>query len=239
MNSKSKLTESVRLFRTAPHDCSYKPEEQATTVFVDPELKIDQSLNSSLTEMGFRRSGAHLYRPDCDACQACISSRVSVAKFKPGRRYRRILTANGDLRVLETKVLDKKAAYPLYKKYINTRHKDGDMYPASPEQFDAFICGATESTCFYSFYSGDELLAVSVTDVLAQGLSAVYTFFDPEQNRRSLGNYVILWQIQQAAKMQRPYLFLGYWIKDSPKMKYKIDFRPLELFIDGRWCTLN
>ncbi len=113
------------------------------------------------------------------------------------------------------------------------------MYPASPEQFAAFICDGSKSTRFYSFYSGEELLAVSVTDVLEQGLSAVYTFFDPDHSRRSLGNYVILWQIQQAAKMHLPYLFLGYWIRDCAKMKYKSDFRPLELFIEGRWCQVN
>ncbi|MBT3530061.1 MAG: arginyltransferase [Gammaproteobacteria bacterium] len=239
MNSKSKLTKSIKLFRTAPHDCSYKSDELATTVFVDPELKIDQALNSSLSQMGFRRSGAHLYRPDCDSCQACISCRVPVDKFEPGRRYRKILKNNEDLKVLESEELDKTQAYPLYKDYINTRHKDGDMYPASPEQFDAFICNGTESTRFYSFYCGEDLLAVSVVDILEHGLSAVYTFFDPEQSRRSLGIYVILWQIQQAAKMHRPYLFLGYWIKDCPKMNYKSDFRPLELFIEGRWCLVN
>lgn len=239
MNSKSKLTDSVRLYRTAPHDCSYMPEQQAVTVFVDPELKIAKSLNSSLSELGFRRSGAHLYRPDCDHCQACISCRVPVSKFKPGRRYKRILNTNQDLTVVESKSLDQGESYPLYKKYINSRHQDGDMYPASPEQFDAFICNGTESTRYFSFYNDDELLAISVSDVLEHGLSAVYTFFDPEQKRRSLGNYVILWQIGHAAAIGLPYLFLGYWIKDCAKMNYKSEFRPLELFVEGKWRLLT
>lgn len=239
MNSKSKIISSVRLFRTSVHACSYKQDQDAATVFVDPELIIDQFLNSDLSELGFRRSGAHLYRPDCDFCAACISCRVLVALFKSKRRHRKIWKLNQDLDVIYTNDLNDDDSYALYKRYINTRHRDGDMYPATPEQFEAFIKTQTDDTLFCKFYCQEKLLAVSVIDVLHQGLSAVYTFFDPDCSKRSLGNFVILWQIRKASEMQLPYLFLGYWIKDCAKMQYKSSFRPLELLIEGNWVLLN
>lgn len=239
MNSKSKIISSVRLFRTSVHSCSYKDGEDAATVFVDPELVIDQSLNSKLSELGFRRSGAHLYRPDCDSCAACISCRVPVAGFNWSRRQRKIWKSNQDLNVEYSNALDDSDSYALYKRYINTRHRDGDMYPATPEQFEAFIKTGTDDTLFYKFYHGDKLLAVSVMDVLQQGLSAVYTFFDPDYSKRSLGNFVILWQIRKAKEMELAYLFLGYWIKGCAKMQYKSSFRPIEMLIEGNWILLN
>jgi len=139
MNSNSKVTNSIRLYRTSPHACSYKEGEEAITVFVDPEISIDQALNSKLREMGYRRSGAHLYRPDCDHCQACVSCRIPVDQFVFKRRHRKTWNANQDLRIKETPTLHNPQAYALYKNYINTRHRDGDMYPATPEQFEAFI----------------------------------------------------------------------------------------------------
>ena len=229
----------MRLFRTSPHSCSYKDDEEASTVFVDPDLTIDKSLNSKLSELGFRRSGAHLYRPDCDKCSACISCRLPVSQFESKRRHRKIWNANQDLSVIQTNHLNDRDSYPLYKRYINTRHRDGDMYPATSEQFEAFIQAQTTDTSFYKFYYQDQLLAVSVIDVLQQGLSAVYTFFDPDFDKRSLGNFVILWQIRKAEEMGLPYLFLGYWIMGCSKMQYKSSFRPIELLIQGKWVLLN
>lgn len=239
MNSKSQINETIRLFRTAPHPCSYKDNETAATVFVDPELTISQDLNSALSELGYRRSGAHLYRPECDHCQACISCRVPVHEFKPGKRFQRILNCNQDLRVVESHSLEGDEAYTLYQDYINKRHSDGDMFPATYEQYEAFILRKTEGSRYYNFFLEDKLLAVSVTDALDRSLSAVYTFFDPEQQKRSLGNFVILWQIQQTKAMKLDYLYLGYWIKDCPKMRYKSTFRPLEMLIEGKWVTVK
>lgn len=239
MKTNSKLISSVRLFRTTAHPCSYKEQQQAATVFVDPDLVIDRNLNSKLSELGYRRSGAHLYRPDCELCNACISSRIPANNFTFKRRHKRILKANQDLRVEEHNDLTSEAAYELYRRYIAERHADGDMYPATREQYEAFIKTKTVDTRFFLFFAGDELLAVSVSDVLEQGLSAVYTFFDPEQAKRSLGNYVILWQLQKCQEMELPYLFLGYWVKGCQKMQYKSEYRPLELLIDGKWVLLT
>jgi arginine-tRNA-protein transferase len=151
------------------------------------------------------------------------------------RRFKKIWNSNQDLEVIERNDLICKESYALYEKYINTRHRDGDMYPASLEQFEAFIKTKTVDTRFYLFYQQEQLVAVSVTDILEQGLSAVYTFFDPTLKNRSLGYHVILWQVQQACSLQLPYLFLGYWIKNCPKMQYKSSFRPLELLVEGNW----
>lgn len=239
MNSNSKTLSSVRLFRTSTHPCSYKQEQQAATVFVDPDLVIDKNLNSKLSDMGYRRSGAHLYRPDCELCNACISCRIPAGFFEFRRRHKRIFKANRDLRVEERNDLTEEEAFTLYQHYINVRHRDGDMYPATREQYEAFIKTKTVDTRFFLFYADDELLAVSVTDILEHGLSAVYTFFHPEMPKRSLGNYVILWQIRKCQQMRLPYLFLGYWIKGCQKMQYKSEFRPLELLIDGKWILLT
>jgi len=235
MQSNNKIISSVRLFRTSPHPCSYKDSEQAATVFVDPDLVIDKALNSKLSDLGYRRSGAHLYRPDCDFCQACISCRVPAAEFQFNRSQRRILRRNESLRMVEKSDLTDEFAYGLYQRYINQRHLDGDMFPASLEQYEAFIKTKMVDTRFFLCYEQDELLAVSVVDFLEQGLSAVYTFFDPDQSQRSLGNFAILWQIKKCQELGLPYLFLGYWIKGCGKMEYKSKFRPLEMLINGRW----
>ncbi|MCB1672037.1 MAG: arginyltransferase [Gammaproteobacteria bacterium] len=238
MNSESKAVRSVRLFRTAPHDCSYLRGRLASTLFVDPEVKVTASINSQLSERGFRRSGSHIYKPDCEGCQSCISTRILVNDFRFSRRHRRILNRNADLEVRESSSVDRPEAYRLYCDYINRRHADGDMHPPNPEQYVSFISVRPEGTRFFEFYEQDRLLAVSVVDQLQHGLSAVYTFYDPEQNRRSLGNFVILWQIQRARSMQLPFLYLGYWVKDCPKMSYKSTYRPLEMFVKGRWIRL-
>ena len=239
MNSKSKINETIRLFRTAPHPCSYKEEETAATIFVDPELTIDQHLNSRLSELGYRRSGAHLYRPDCESCRACISCRLPVATFKRNKRFQRIWNRNDDLVVRECESLQREEAYPLYQSYIEQRHSDGDMYPATPEQFDAFIGSNTEGGRYFCFYLDGKLLAVAVSDLLEDGLSAVYTFFDPSAAKRSLGNYAILWQIERAHALGLSHLYLGYWIKDCVKMQYKSTFRPLEMLVEGKWVLVN
>jgi len=239
MNSKAEINETIKLFRTAPHPCSYRAEETAATIFVDPDLNVSKHLNSRLSELGYRRSGAHLYRPDCENCRACISCRLPVAQFKRGKRFQRIWNRNTDIRIEERGELDSEEAFPLYQNYIALRHRDGDMYPATTEQFDAFIRNNAEGSKYYCFYLEDELIAVSVSDFLDNGLSAVYTFFDPSLEKRSLGNFVILWQIEEARARGLDYLYLGYWIKGCSKMQYKSTFRPLEMLVEGKWVFVK
>ncbi|MDR2212070.1 MAG: arginyltransferase [Pseudomonadales bacterium] len=229
----------LRLFTTQPHHCSYLSGELAQTLFIDPAFQLDKSANSRLTELGFRRSGAHVYRPNCRQCRQCISCRIPVARFSENRRFKRILKRNADLRVSELADISGHEPYLLYKHYINVRHADGDMFPASPEQYASFLLQRCEGTRYYAMHQGERLVGVMVSDELNNGLSAVYTFYDPLQEARSLGTFAILWQIEQARRLGLDYLYLGYWIRDSHKMNYKIHFRPLELLIRQEWLLFD
>lgn len=230
----------LKLFATHPHPCSYLEGQRAKTLFIDPELVITREQHSRLSEIGFRRSGNHLYRPYCDDCQACIPCRVPVHEFQPNRRFRRILKRNSDLRVEAVENIESQEYFSLYSHYINTRHQDGDMFPATWEQYQSFLASGCEGTRYYAIRDqADQLLGLMVCDHLDHALSAVYTCFDPRQPKRSLGTYAILWQIEESKRLNLPYLYLGYWIRNCQKMEYKSEFRPLELFLNSRWSKLN
>jgi arginyl-tRNA--protein-N-Asp/Glu arginylyltransferase len=230
---------SLKLFATQPHPCSYINGEQATTVFVDPEAQIDIALYSQLSLLGFRRSGGHLYRPQCSNCQACMSCRIPVGLFRANRSQRRCWQKNQDIQVSLIERIDTLEHYTLYSRYIESRHQDGDMYPPSEEQYKAFLTSEWGSTHYLEFRLQGELIGVSVCDHLDDGLSAVYTFYNPKLNERSLGKFAILAQIHKAQEMGLSYVYLGYWIKQCEKMNYKTDYRPLELLVNRRWLRLN
>ncbi len=231
--------QKLQFYQTSAHPCSYLADRDARTIFLDPAVPISKALYSRMLTAGFRRSGTHLYRPGCDACQACMSCRIQVRNFTQSKRFKRVWKRNQDLIIKPLRALDDPAIFALYCHYIETRHADGDMYPPSAEQYENFIEARSETTQFFGFYAKDRLVAVSVIDELDHALSAMYTFFDPHENRRSLGSFIILWQIDKAWRLNLPYLYLGYWVKDCDKMRYKTDFRPLELFIDNRWVLLT
>ncbi len=229
----------LKIFATYPHECSYLEDQEATTLFVDPSADIDGSAYARLSELGFRRSGTHLYRPHCKDCQACIPARIPVALFEPNRQQRRILRRNADLHIRQLSDISADCYFDLYERYIAARHREGDMYPPSQDQYDSFLNCAWESTRFVVFEDNERPLAVAVLDVMENGLSAVYTFFDPDESKRSLGALAILWQIEYARQLQLPALYLGYWIKQCPKMSYKSQYRPLELYVNDDWVLLN
>ena len=233
------VLKDLKFYATQPHTCSYLPERQAITLFMDPSTELDSGLYSHLSDIGFRRSGRHIYRPRCNGCNACIPARVAVKQFVRRRTQKKNWNKNQDLVVTAHKAVNDEETYRLYQSYINTQHKDGDMYPATEEQFESFLVQCPDFCTFYKFRLGDELLAVAVTDRLKHGLSAIYTFYHPHYPRRSLGRYCILWQIEQTRKMGFDYLHLGYWIKDCQKMNYKIQYRPLEIYLNNRWVTLK
>lgn len=233
------ILSTLKVFATHPHTCSYLPEQQATTLFIDPAAPIDGPAYSQLSEMGFRRSGPHLYRPHCARCNACVPARVPVDRFHPNRQQRRIWQRNDDLTVIDRTVLNGDEYYDLYARYIEGRHRDGDMYPPTPQQFESFLTQEWDLTHYYCFYEGARLLAVAVVDVMDNGLSAIYTFYDPDVTNRSLGVYAVLWQIHRARELGLPSVYLGYWIKQCRKMSYKINYRPIELLVNGRWVTLT
>lgn len=230
---------TLRFYQTAPHPCSYLSGRQATTVFMDPTRALTTDLYSQLITAGFRRSGAHLYRPDCRHCNACLSCRVRVRDFVMDKRFQRVWKRNADLQARPLRDLSDPRFFELYVHYIHARHRDGDMYPPTLEQFHSFLQARTESTRLYGFYLGEQLVAVSVLDELDHALSAMYTYFDPAMDRRSLGSYVILWQIEKARRLNLPYVYLGYWIEHCRKMRYKKDYQPLEVLIGERWLMLD
>lgn len=229
----------IRLFLTEPHACSYLPDKMATTAFVDPETPVDSALYSRITQMGFRRSGKYFYLPRCKGCSGCISCRVLVTRFKPNRQQRRCLNANRDVLVSQTAKVNQREHYELYEKYIGTRHNDGDMHPPSLQQYLDFIGDGCENTRFLEFRLDEKLIGCAVFDVLGDGLSAIYTYYDTDLGKRSLGTLAILAQIEICQDLELPYLYLGYWISNCQKMRYKTRFRPMELFINNRWQLAN
>ncbi|WP_421681511.1 arginyltransferase [Stutzerimonas urumqiensis] len=229
----------LKFYATQPHACSYLPDEQATTLFLDPSQPMDVGIYAELSEIGFRRSGDHLYRPHCQRCSACIPARIPARDFQPSRQQKRILKRNGDLDISEVRPRFTEEYYGLYSRYIETRHADGDMYPPTRDQFNTFLVRDLPFCRFYEFRLESRLLAVAVTDVLSNGLSAVYTFYAPEEERRSLGRFAILWQIAEARRLGLDAVYLGYWIKSCRKMNYKTEYRPIELLVNQRWVNLT
>lgn len=229
----------LRFFTTPAHDCSYLEGKQAITLFADPLAKIDKDLYSSLSSVGFRRSGTHIYRPYCQTCTACIPVRIPVAQFEARRRHKRVLQANQDVKVITREPLLTEEYFSLYDDYISERHDDGDMYPASRDQFQSFLVDGRPEASFFEFRDSQKLLAVAVADELNDGLSAIYTFFDPSERTRSLGVFAILWLIEHAVELELEYLYLGYWIKQCQKMSYKMDYKPIELYVNNSWIRLD
>ena len=204
----------IKLFQTEPHACSYLPGRDSTTAFVDPEMSVDPQIYERLSMVGFRRSGSYLYTPMCSACKACVPARVPVAQFRPSRAQKRCLKRNVDVKVVQCDSIDLEKHYWLYAKYINERHANGE---------------------YLEFYVDDKLIGCAVVDVLPDSLSAIYTYFDPTLDRRGLGNLAVLLQIQMAAKMDKRYVYLGYWIEDCQKMNYKKQYQPIELLQENSW----
>ncbi|MEE4245353.1 MAG: arginyltransferase [Kangiellaceae bacterium] len=229
----------LTFYATPAHACSYLANKQATTVFLDPEKKISARLYNRLSETGFRRSGTHIYRPHCDSCQACIPVRVPVNEFTPNKNQRRCRKKGRDFHVEFCKAEFNPVHYALYHKYITLRHSDGDMFPPSEQQYQDFLFCKWADTEYLNIYQDNNLIACSVVDVLDNSLSAVYTFFDPDYDKFSLGRLAILHLIEQAKTRGMHFLYLGYLIKDCQKMKYKSEYRPIDCLIGNRWLKLN
>lgn len=235
------MTSSLRdlkVYTTYPHDCSYLKDQEAITLFVDPRQTVDKKLYSKLSGLGFRRSGSNIYRPHCSDCNACIPARIPVATFQASRKQRRTFNRNQDLVVEYSPDITDSTAFNLYRRYIEERHSDGDMFPPDRDQYKSFLSNEWGCTNYYRFYDQGKLIAIAVVDALQDGLSAIYTFFDPAVSQRSLGGFAVMWQIEKAKELGLDYVYLGYWIRDCQKMAYKSEYRPLELYINSRWTAL-
>lgn len=242
--------DTPQFFLTSPSACPYLPGKLERKVFTHLVGDRAPAVNDLLTHGGFRRSQSIAYRPACDNCRACVSVRVLAKEFRPSRTFRRVLGVNRDLIGDERAPVPTAEQYSLFRAYLDARHADGGMVDMSVLDYSMMIEDSHVRTRLIEYRrrgpdsringrGEGPLLAVALTDVLSDGLSMVYSFYDPEQRGRSLGTYIILDHIARARAMNLPYVYLGYWVEGSPKMDYKRRFLPQERLMHEGWVRFE
>lgn len=233
----------LRFYVTGASPCPYLPNRVERKGFTHLTQDNPDALHNQLSQAGFRRSQGVAYRPACPTCNACRSVRVDASAFQPSRNQRRIVRTNIDLVREPVQAKATREQYRLLKAYLGSRHEGGGMSDMGFREYCAMVNESPVQTLLFEYRLGRAdnapLVAVSLTDVMRDGFSMVYTFFDPAQRRRSLGTYLILDHILHAAELSLPHVYLGYWIKGSAKMDYKRRFTPLEVLDGGRWRRLK
>ncbi len=231
---------TLQFYTTAPYACSYLPTRVARSQVATPNHAINASTYSGLVNMGFRRSGSFTYRPFCEKCNACVPVRIDTKAFVKSRSQKRAWKKNKELFTQVLEPTYNPEHYSLYSRYQATRHSGGGMDTDNKEQYKHFLLQSNVNSSLIEFReSNGALKIVSIVDHLDDGISSVYTFFDPDEKKSSLGIYNIVWQINYCKSIGMPYVYLGYWIAKSKKMAYKTNFRPIEGLIDGTWRRLD
>lgn len=234
----SKDRTAIRLLVGHPYPCPYLPGETARNVYADPGFKLDPEGQRLLTDAGMRRSGSLMYRPHCSACRACRSLRIPVDRFQPNRSQRRCWARNSDLSCIPGPLRLDDEHRQLYRRYLEVRHPDSPMTGDEPGSVDEFLGAPWAETWMLELRLGNALLATAITDRLIDGLSAVYTFYEPDLPRRGLGTYAILAQIELARMNGLTHLYLGYWVRNATTMAYKSRYAGCEILIGNRWQAL-
>ena len=232
---------ALQFYATAPYPCSYLPDRIARSQVATPSHLIHADLYGELVNAGFRRSGLYTYRPYCDECNACTATRIPVKHFESNRSQRRAWKKHAGLEIRVLNLGYQEEHYQLYQRYQIERHAGNGMEQDDQDQYMQFLLQSRVNSRIVEFRDGLNdpqpgfLRMVSMIDILNQGISSVYTFFDTSSNSASYGNFSILWQIQQALELDLPYLYLGYYIEASEKMSYKAKFQPIEGLINDHW----
>ena len=235
MNDQVKLN----FFASTPEPCSYLDNRKSVSAFANPHMDMDMGTYNELIQHGFRRSGGYIYRPHCPQCKECISVRVPVKRHQYSRSEQRVIKRNADLKISIMPGRYRDEHFDLYRRYISSRHNDGSMANPSKSDYHRFLISDWADTLFFEFRLKRILMAVAVCDVTSSGLSAVYTFFDPDHEAHSPGHFAILNQIHETRLRDLDYLYLGYWIRDCNKMSYKRRYKPLEAYLDDQWVALD
>jgi arginine-tRNA-protein transferase len=235
---------TAQFFLTATQPCPYLPDREERKVFTTLRGPEAGAMNDELSLRGFRRSQSVAYRPSCPNCASCLSTRVPVEDFQPTDSQKRVLRRNADLSRRACAAWATGEQYALFRRYLDARHGDGGMAEMDVGEFTAMIEETPVRSRIVEYHDpaaprGRSLMAACLTDVTGDGLSMVYSFFDPGHSRRSLGAYMILDHIRIAREAGLPYVYLGYWVPGSPKMQYKAAFRPFEIYLRGRWRRMR
>lgn len=226
---------SLRLYPSAKHPCGYLESEEAVNWVVDPATPLDPARYGALLEHGLRRSGTYVYQPGCPRCSGCVPARVVLADFRPPRWARRTLRVNGDLRCEIAVNRVSEEVYDLYRRYQRWRHPESEMRTSDRAEVESFFYAPWQTTLSVAWRLAGRLVAYAVVDCTPGAFSCVYTLHDPAHRKRGLGTFAVLSILSLARQYDCRWLYLGYWVRDSPKMAYKGKFRPLETFENGRW----
>jgi len=231
----NKELDNIQFYVTTKYSCGYIKHQNAQSLVATPYKKVNNNAYSSLIQQGFRRSGQYVYKPHCTNCQACIPIRLSAKNFSISRSQKRVIKTHSNIKAKVLPLKFNEEHYELYIQYQNNRHRSQNETEDDITDYNDFLIRSNVKSKLVEFRINNKLVMITIVDFLEDGLSAVYTFYDCKYKKNSFGTYSILWLLDYCLNHGIPYLYLGYWISQSNKMKYKINFKPYELMIGDLW----